>query len=51
MKIEKTNSKICQQTEAIVCEQEKNKLLLIKMEVYQQRKELEKDNPEISDNF
>jgi hypothetical protein len=49
--IEKRNSKIRQQTDAIVCEQEKNKLLLIKMKVYQQRKELEKDNPEISDNF
>jgi hypothetical protein len=51
MKIEKTNSKIRQQTDAIVCEQEKNKLLLIKMKVFQQRKELEKENPDLNDNF
>jgi hypothetical protein len=47
--LKRDNIKLMNTQQSIISEQEKNKLLLLKLEVYEKRKEIIKNNPEITE--
>jgi ASC-1-like (ASCH) protein len=47
--LKRDNIKLMNSCQSIISEQEKNKLLLLKLEVYEKRKDIIKNNPDITE--